>query len=162
MATQPPSFDLCPKTFEAKRSWLLLEPNCAVETGHGGKLQSLAPRHLSRHYAGTRVDTAGSVNEPRGQCSQGCDLPGGSGLGEGKAGGNRRANPERALFPRSCELMTELRSWIEANDVPWVDVIAALDNDRSVVRTWVHPDATGNRMIAEAFSEQILRRVCAD
>ena len=61
-----------------------------------------------------------------------------------------------------ADLMTEVRSWIEANDVPWVDVIAALDDDRSVVRTWVHPDARGNRKIAEAFSDQILRRVCAD
>jgi lysophospholipase L1-like esterase len=50
--------------------------------------------------------------------------------------------------------------WARAHEVPFVDLVAALDRDRDVLVSWVHLNPRGNRMIAEAYAEQILRRTC--
>ena len=55
-------------------------------------------------------------------------------------------------------LMADLRAWASANDVPFVDIISRLDNDRDVLVSSVHLSPRGNRMVAEAFSEEISRQ----
>jgi hypothetical protein len=54
-------------------------------------------------------------------------------------------------------LMMDLAKWAEAEQVPFVDVIARLDQDRDVLVSWVHLSPRGNYMVAEAFAEEILR-----
>ncbi len=54
-------------------------------------------------------------------------------------------------------LMRDLATWAKANRVPFVDVIARLDQDRDVMISWVHLSRRGNRMVAEAFADEILR-----
>ncbi len=56
-------------------------------------------------------------------------------------------------------LMADLKTWASANDVPFVDIISRLDNDRDVLVSSVHLSPKGNRMVAEAFSEEISRRI---
>lgn len=58
------------------------------------------------------------------------------------------------------ELMNDVREWASANDAPFVDIISALDSDRSVLLSWVHLNPQGNRIIAREFAEEILGRVC--
>jgi hypothetical protein len=53
-------------------------------------------------------------------------------------------------------LMRGLRGWAVSNDVPLVDVISELDDDRSVLLTYVHLSAEGNRRVAGAFAREIL------
>jgi hypothetical protein len=43
--------------------------------------------------------------------------------------------------------------------VPFVDVVKALDQDRDVLVSWVHLSPRGNRMIADAFAEEIKQLV---
>ena len=56
-------------------------------------------------------------------------------------------------------LMRDLATWAEANQVPFVDVIARLDQDRDVMVSWVHLSPRGNRMVAEAFADEILSHI---
>lgn len=58
------------------------------------------------------------------------------------------------------ELMRDVRGWASANDVPFVDIISALDSDRSVLLSWVHVSPQGNRIIAREFANEILDRFC--
>lgn len=57
-------------------------------------------------------------------------------------------------------LMESLRAWTEENDVPLVDVIAALDDRRDALVSWVHLTPEGNRIIAGAFSDRIVEATC--
>jgi lysophospholipase L1-like esterase len=57
-------------------------------------------------------------------------------------------------------LMEGLESWAHANDVPFVDVIRRLDDDRSVLMSWVHLTPAGNRRVAQALAEAILPLAC--
>lgn len=57
-------------------------------------------------------------------------------------------------------MMRALRSWAASKRIPFVDVIGALDQDRDVLRSWVHLDAKGNRAVAEAFAGEITKHVC--
>ena len=54
-------------------------------------------------------------------------------------------------------IMDHLGQWAKANEVPLVDVIAKLNQDRDVLVSWVHLSPRGNRMIAESFGEEILK-----
>lgn len=59
-------------------------------------------------------------------------------------------------------LMRDLAAWTSANQVPFVDIIAALDARRDVLVSWVHLNAEGNRLIAKELAREIRRRVCSD
>lgn len=53
-------------------------------------------------------------------------------------------------------VMAGLRDWSQENDVPYVDVIAALDDRRDLLLSWVHLDAKANTIVAEALASAIL------
>ena len=55
-------------------------------------------------------------------------------------------------------LMRDLASWAAANNVPFVDVIGALDKDRGVLSSWVHLSPEGNRAVAEILAQEILKQ----
>ena len=59
-------------------------------------------------------------------------------------------------------LMLDLAAWTSANQVPFVDIIAALDARRDVLVSWVHLNAEGNRLIADELAREIRRRFCSD
>ncbi|HYC00188.1 MAG TPA: SGNH/GDSL hydrolase family protein [Candidatus Limnocylindrales bacterium] len=50
--------------------------------------------------------------------------------------------------------------WAREAGVPIVDVIAALDQDRDVLVSWVHLNPRGNSMVADAYSRVILEHTC--
>jgi hypothetical protein len=60
------------------------------------------------------------------------------------------------------DLMRDLRVWAASNEVPFVDIIAALDSRRDVLVSWVHLNAEGNRMIAQSFVDAIRVRACEE
>lgn len=60
------------------------------------------------------------------------------------------------------DLMRDLRVWASSNAVPFVDVIAALDERRDVLVSWVHLNGDGNRVIARALADAIGARACDD
>ena len=63
-------------------------------------------------------------------------------------------------FLAHARLNDRLREWSRENDVTYVDTIAALDARRDVLMSWVHLNAEGNRMIADALVESILDATC--
>jgi lysophospholipase L1-like esterase len=54
-------------------------------------------------------------------------------------------------------LMDDLEAWAKANDVPYVDTIAAMDQHRDCLVSWVHLNAEGNRIIAESLAAEVQR-----
>lgn len=64
-----------------------------------------------------------------------------------------------AAFLVHSSIMQSLGQWSEINRVPLVNVIHALDADRSVLLTYVHPNAKGNRIIAQEFVIEISKRL---
>jgi hypothetical protein len=71
-----------------------------------------------------------------------------------------RLDRRAAQFLVHARLMAGLRQWVERNDVPFVDVIQALNEDRGVIVSWVHPSPRGNQMIARQFADAIMERLC--
>jgi lysophospholipase L1-like esterase len=57
-------------------------------------------------------------------------------------------------------LMQDLRQWAAQRNVPFADVIKALDQDRHHLLSWVHLHPDANRVVAATFAEPILRRYC--
>ena len=57
-------------------------------------------------------------------------------------------------------LMQNLADWAGREQVPFVDVIAALDQDRQNLLSWVHLTPQANRVIAEKLAEPIERGFC--
>ena len=53
-------------------------------------------------------------------------------------------------------LMKDLGVWARRHELPFVDIINLLDNDRDHLVSYVHLDAYANRIIAEAFADEIL------
>ena len=56
--------------------------------------------------------------------------------------------------------MQNLADWALRQNVPFVDVIAALDQDRQNLLSWVHLTPQANRVIAEKLAEPILSGFC--
>ncbi len=56
------------------------------------------------------------------------------------------------------DLMAAERQWAAINRVPFVDVIGAMDPNRQHLIDWMHLNAQGNRIVANALSERILNR----
>jgi hypothetical protein len=65
-----------------------------------------------------------------------------------------------AHFLVHARLMAGLRQWAEQSDVPLVDVIQALNQDRNVILSWVHVSPRGNTIIARLFADAIMERMC--
>ncbi len=59
-----------------------------------------------------------------------------------------------------ARLMQDLETWVQDNDLPFVDIIGLLDQDRHHMVSWVHLDAYANRLIASALAAEILQREC--
>lgn len=73
---------------------------------------------------------------------------------------SKELRPRELRFLTHAILMKDLTAWARANQVPFVDVVARLDQDRDVLVSWVHLSPRGNRMVAEAFADEILRHTC--
>lgn len=56
-------------------------------------------------------------------------------------------------------LMEELQNWVEDNQIPFVDVISAMDLNRQALITWVHLTPQGNQIVSSAFAEAILEQI---
>lgn len=54
------------------------------------------------------------------------------------------------------DLMNAERQWAEANSIPFVDVIGAMDLNRYCLIDWIHLNAQGNRIVASALSDKII------
>lgn len=70
----------------------------------------------------------------------------------------RLARREAAFLVHSS-IMQALEQWSEINKVPLVNVIHALDADRSVLLTYVHPNPKANRVIAQEFVKEISKHL---
>jgi hypothetical protein len=57
-----------------------------------------------------------------------------------------------------ARLMRDLRNWTKKNELPFVDIISLLDQERQHLVSWVHLDAYANGLIADALAGEILRR----
>jgi hypothetical protein len=69
--------------------------------------------------------------------------------------------PITALAFLTHKTLTDaLEEWARSHDVPLVDVIEVLDQDRDVLCSWVHLKPRGNAMIADALAQEI--RALAD
>jgi hypothetical protein len=73
-----------------------------------------------------------------------------------------RALPAEIRLLAHQVLMQDLIAWADSRQVPWVDGISALDDDRSVLSSWVHLTPTGNLKLARAFADPILLETCTD
>jgi hypothetical protein len=58
-----------------------------------------------------------------------------------------------------ARLMRDLRNWAEKNQLPLVDIIGLLDQQRQHLVSWVHLDAYANGLVADAFADAILRHL---
>jgi lysophospholipase L1-like esterase len=58
-------------------------------------------------------------------------------------------------------LMNDMKQWANKRNVPYVDVIGALNQDRHLLLSWVHLHPDANRVVAERISEPIMRQFCA-
>jgi hypothetical protein len=56
-------------------------------------------------------------------------------------------------------LMNDLRRFAEAEEIPFVDVIGALDSRRDLLTSWVHLRPEANQVVAAVFSDAILESV---
>jgi len=70
----------------------------------------------------------------------------------------RLARREAAFLVHSS-IMQSLAQWTEINKVPLVNVIHALDADRNLLLTYVHPNPKANRVIAQEFVKEISKHL---
>ena len=68
-------------------------------------------------------------------------------------------NPGEAFFWVHKELMDAERAWAIANNISYADVISAMDLNRQHLVTWVHLNASGNRIVADALAREILEQL---
>jgi len=71
------------------------------------------------------------------------------------AKGQPLARYERHLFVQTI-LMGDLKNWAVSADVPFVDAITAMDQERDNILTHVHLSQRGNEIVARQFSEAIV------
>ncbi len=64
------------------------------------------------------------------------------------------------FFVTHADLMTALRDWVRAENIPFVDAIERLDRRRDLLYTYVHLNAQGNALLAEAIADEILQKTC--
>lgn len=61
-----------------------------------------------------------------------------------------------------ARLMRDLEHWAHDKQLPFVDIVGLLDQERHHLVSWVHLDAYANGMVADALADEIVRRRCAD
>ena len=81
-------------------------------------------------------------------------------LVQGKYARGEELESYEASFIIHDQIMKDLESWTSQNQVPFVDIIDLLDDDRQLLLSWVHLHADANRKIAEAFANVILQEKC--
>ena len=69
-------------------------------------------------------------------------------------------NQDQLSFLTHQSLMRGLPEWANDRDIPFVDVINAMDQRRDHLLTWVHLAPGGNRIVAEALAPAILEKAC--
>jgi lysophospholipase L1-like esterase len=74
--------------------------------------------------------------------------------------GKEQISYDEYAFLVHRRLMLDLRRWATENDVPFVDVIGALDHNRQLLLSWVHLHPDANRIVAAKFAEAILPLYC--
>ncbi len=57
-------------------------------------------------------------------------------------------------------IMDELKDWALTNNIPFVNIIEALNQDRDQLTSWVHLTPQGNRIIASQFTDAIFKHFC--
>jgi lysophospholipase L1-like esterase len=67
---------------------------------------------------------------------------------------------QELFFLGHSDTMDALRKWARAEQVPFVDGIQRLDNEREELYTWVHLTPRGNALLADAIADEILRQTC--
>ena len=65
-------------------------------------------------------------------------------------------------FLTHAEIMTQLEKWADTKNIPFVNIIEALNNDRDQLTSWVHLSPKGNQIIASKFAEKILQYTCPE
>jgi len=70
------------------------------------------------------------------------------------------ATEQELFFLAHAALMDALRNWARTDNVPFVDAIERLDGRRDLLYTYVHPNAQGNALLADAIADGILLRTC--
>jgi lysophospholipase L1-like esterase len=78
-----------------------------------------------------------------------------------KVSTTRRLSPLEVSMLVHGDLMDAQRHWATSNGVPYVDAIKAMDMNRHNLVTWVHLNSKGNRIVAAALAEEILRQLVA-
>ncbi len=68
--------------------------------------------------------------------------------------------PIQLAFLTHADLMRDLERWVGESGVRYVDAIEALDARRDVLVSWVHLNAEGNALLAEALAGPILDVAC--
>ena len=63
-------------------------------------------------------------------------------------------------FLTHMHLMQAEAEWARANNILSVDIISALDQRRDVLLSWVHLSRDGNRIVADALTQEILLHLC--
>ena len=58
------------------------------------------------------------------------------------------------------QLMRDLEVWAKAEQIPFVDIIELLDQQRHHMVSWVHLDPYANKLVASAFADAILAETC--
>ncbi len=72
-----------------------------------------------------------------------------------KLNSDRKLNLREIEFLTHASLMDELKSWSEANSVPFVDGIGALDTRRDLMASYVHLTPEANRILAAELAAKI-------
>jgi lysophospholipase L1-like esterase len=75
-------------------------------------------------------------------------------------GGQGLLRRQAVSFLAHAKMMDALRDYVKADEVPFVDGIAALDAERDVLLSWVHLSPHGNALLADALADEILSRTC--
>lgn len=67
-------------------------------------------------------------------------------------------NADQLNFLTHAVLMRDLRKWSAANNVPYADIVTAMDQRRDCLVSWVHLTAEGNRIVAGVLAKAILEQ----
>jgi lysophospholipase L1-like esterase len=74
----------------------------------------------------------------------------------------QRLDLARLQFLMHAQITSALRAWVAARGVPFVDFIAALEQEgqRASLMSWVHLAPAGNRVLADRLAREIFASVC--
>jgi lysophospholipase L1-like esterase len=78
-------------------------------------------------------------------------------LAEGK-----RITHIKMIMLQHAEIMHQYRSWLEAENVAFVDFIATLDGERDLMTSWVHLSSKANQLLARDLSRHIWSIKCGE